>query len=101
MAGKDSNNKKINSADRKDDKSKIEIDAEESVDEILSKYPEAERYLLENDIECMQCSEPFWGSLDELVSSKGKDTEDVIMGLSEFLVKNSSVNKRKGSNYDK
>ena len=77
------------STQRNDAKNKvvIEIDPDETVDEIVSKYPAAERYLLENDIECMQCSEPFWGSLDDLVTSKGKETGEVLKGLTEFLTK--------------
>lgn len=56
-----------------------------SVEELLEKYPEANTFLFERGIICTRCGEVFWGSLKELVESKGLDTEEIVRELNDFL----------------
>jgi hypothetical protein len=62
------------------------IDAQIHVEELVEDYPEAIGFLMERGIVCIQCGEPYWGSLDELMARKGiTDPEQVVADLNRYL----------------
>lgn len=54
------------------------IDENTSVEEIVDNCPAAVDYLRKNNIVCIVCGEPVWGSIGELMSSKNIDSSDYI-----------------------
>ena len=61
------------------------------VEDIVSNYPESVGYLMEREIICIRCGAPVWGTLDELLESKGvKDKNGFISELNSFLEKKES-----------
>ena len=42
-----------------------------SVEDIVNRYPDAIRFFMERGIICIQCGEPVWGTLDDLLSRNG------------------------------
>jgi len=62
------------------------ITADSRVEEIVQQYPKAVGWLVKRGIVCTVCSEPFWGSLGELMEAKKiKNQDRVIVELNEFL----------------
>jgi predicted DNA-binding ribbon-helix-helix protein len=58
--------------------SQREIRAEDSVEELVERYPDLVGFLMDRGVVCVKCGEPFWGSLRELVSSKGLDVDAIV-----------------------
>ena len=63
------------------------VEKETPIDELLEKYPESNRWLLERHIHCTQCGEPVWGSIGERIESRGLEVEKVLKELNAFLEK--------------
>jgi hypothetical protein len=59
------------------------ISETDSVEELIERHPGIVGFLMDHDIVCIKCGEPFWGSLGELVRSKGKDVDAVLRELNE------------------
>jgi len=58
------------------------------VEEIVEKFPESVGYLMEKNIICIKCGAPVWGTLNELLKSRGvEDKEEFIAKLNFFLEK--------------
>jgi len=60
------------------------------VEDILEKYPDTQSFFEKKHIVCIQCGEPVWGTVDELIKSKiGKeeDGEKILEELEEFVTK--------------
>ncbi len=55
------------------------------VETLLREFPESHEWLLEHHIHCTQCGEPVWGTIEELILSKGKDPALMIAELNEYL----------------
>lgn len=68
------------------------VDAQTYVEELVEDYPEAIGFLMERGIVCIQCGEPYWGSLGELMTQKGiLDPEQVLVDLNLYLLKTAGV----------
>ncbi len=61
------------------------ITGEELVEDLVEKYPEIVKILREENIVCIVCGEPAWGTLNDLIDSKGYDKEDVIKKINSKL----------------
>jgi methionine synthase II (cobalamin-independent) len=61
------------------------VKASDSVEELVERYPQLVSFLMDRGIVCVKCGEPFWGTLEELVSSKGKDVGDILKQINSFL----------------
>ncbi len=64
-----------------------------TIEELVSKYPDSVRFLMERNIRCLICGEPIWGTLADAAREKGyKDDEiaGIVQDLKEFLEKNNS-----------
>ncbi len=57
------------------------------VDDLLEKYPELNVFLSRRGIICVQCGEIFWGTLEELIKSKGIDVDKTVAEINAELEK--------------
>jgi hypothetical protein len=57
------------------------ITADDNVEELLEKYPQANRFLMKRGVICVQCGETYWGKLGDLIDEKGLDKEKIIAEL--------------------
>jgi len=57
------------------------------VEDILQKYPDTQDFFEKKHIVCIQCGEPVWGTVEELVESKmGKEeSEKILEELENFV----------------
>jgi len=65
----------------------IEITANMPVDVLLDEYPASHKWLMQKYIHCTECGEPVWGTIGELIESKGMDVEETLTELNDFLSK--------------
>ena len=54
------------------------IRASDKVDDLLERYPELNKYLMERNIFCLQCGEVYWGALGDLIERSGNDVEKIL-----------------------
>ena len=57
------------------------ISADIHIEELLEKYPQANRFLMKRGIICVQCGETYWGTLGELIKDKGLDEKSILANL--------------------
>ncbi len=55
------------------------ITGDTTIEEIVNKYPELVRPLMEYGIKCIACGEPIWGTLQENAEEKGITNLDEIL----------------------
>ncbi len=55
------------------------IDKNIHIEDLVREYPEVISPLADLGIICIACSEPVWGTLEELVDKKGLNNFDKIM----------------------
>ncbi|MEO0289048.1 MAG: DUF1858 domain-containing protein [candidate division WOR-3 bacterium] len=66
---------------------KVTLDME--VEDIVREYPQLISYLMDRDIICIRCGAPVWGSLRELLESRGiENLEKFVEEMNEFLEQN-------------
>ncbi len=64
----------------------MDITLDVNVDALLEAYPQAAGFLAEHHVVCIVCGEPYWGTLGELMASKGvADPEALVQGLRDHL----------------
>ena len=63
------------------------IKADIHVDDLLERYPELNVFLSRRGIICVQCGEIFWGTLEELIKSKGIDVDKTVAEINAELEK--------------
>lgn len=61
------------------------IKATDSVEELVERYPALVGFLMDRGVVCIKCGEPFWGTLAELVESKGKDVKVIVEEINSAL----------------
>ncbi len=61
------------------------VKADLPVDILLEKYPKSNKWLMQKRIHCTMCGEPVWGTIGELIESKGMDVDEVLAELNEYL----------------
>ena len=54
------------------------IRPDDHVDDLLERYPPLNTYLMRKGIMCVQCGEVFWGTIAELIQSKGLDVDSIL-----------------------
>jgi hypothetical protein len=57
------------------------------VDDLLHRYPQLNVFLSRRGVVCVQCGEVFWGTLAELINSKGLDVDTIVAEINEELGK--------------
>jgi len=63
-------------------------DKDTLIEELLVEHPEANRFFLDIGLRCLQCGEPYWGSVADFLAENhitGQDADRVIAGLNTFL----------------
>jgi hypothetical protein len=55
------------------------------VEEVVRDFPKASAFLRRWGIVCIQCGEPVWGTLGEVIEAKGQDVGHVLDQLNEYL----------------
>ncbi|MFH1811544.1 MAG: DUF1858 domain-containing protein [Pseudomonadota bacterium] len=63
----------------------VPITLEESVEDIVARFPRASGFLLERGVVCIKCGEPAWCSLGELIAEKQLDGARIVAELNSFL----------------
>ncbi len=63
-----------------------DIDESMSVESLIEHFPASTGYLTKEGVVCFLCGEPAWGTLGEIITSKGLDVKKVIDGLKAFLI---------------
>jgi len=59
-----------------------------TIEEIIEQVPGAISYLMEQNIRCIRCGEPIWGTLEEAARGKGYQDmhiEIFVDGLNKLL----------------
>jgi iron-sulfur cluster repair protein YtfE (RIC family) len=65
---------------------KVEKDV--TIEELVIKFPESVKFLMDKGIKCIACGEPVWGTLEENAKEKGMDDdtiEEVVEELNEII----------------
>lgn len=60
------------------------ITKEIEIEILLEKLPEAVGYLMDNNIRCLRCGEPIWGTLEEAAKEKGFSEIDIQRFVTEL-----------------
>jgi len=55
-----------------------------TIEELREAHPELVGFLIEHDLPCVVCGEPFWGTLEELARQKGWDDIRIDALVDEF-----------------
>jgi hypothetical protein len=63
------------------------VNPETHIDDLLEAHPELNVFLSRRGIMCVQCGEVFWGTLRELIESKGLDVDAVVAEINAELAK--------------
>ncbi|MBC8527517.1 MAG: DUF1858 domain-containing protein [Candidatus Cloacimonetes bacterium] len=53
------------------------ITGKKSIEELVEKYPDIVNYLAKRNIICIECGEPLWVSLEQLL--KEKNVQDISL----------------------
>lgn len=61
------------------------VTLEETVEDIVERFPEASAFLLERGVICIRCGEPAWCPLGELIEEKELDGEEIVRALNAHL----------------
>jgi len=64
------------------------VDREVTIEELVIKFPESVKFLMDKGIKCIACGEPVWGTLEENAKEKGFDDqtiEKVVEELNELI----------------
>ncbi len=67
----------------------IPIEPQMSVEDLVQHYPKAVGILRDHGVVCIQCGEPVWGSLQEVIEARGGDVAAILSELRRRLVENS------------
>ncbi len=79
----------------------MKINKKITIEELIEKIPASVKYLMEQDIRCVVCGEPIWGTLEEAAKEKGFSDIDIqrfvteLQHLAEQKDSNSSAEYRK------
>jgi hypothetical protein len=55
------------------------------VEDVVRDHPRAVGFLRTQGIVCIQCGEPVWGTLEEVIRGKGQDPQRVLAALNAYL----------------
>ncbi len=48
-----------------------------SIEDLVENVPGAVKYMMKNDIKCIACGEPVWGTLEDAAKEKGYSNEKI------------------------
>ena len=59
------------------------IKADDTVEDLLERYPKIDAYLIRKGIHCVLCGEPVWSTIGELIENKGLDVDQALAELND------------------
>jgi hypothetical protein len=59
------------------------IKSTDYIEDLVRDYPGLNAFLMKKGLRCMTCGEPVWGTLGELIQSKGLDVEPIVAEVNE------------------
>lgn len=65
----------------------MNINKEITIEDLINIKPQAVSYLMRNNIKCLACGEPIWGTLESVSKQKGfsdKDIERFVKEINEL-----------------
>jgi hypothetical protein len=65
------------------------IGPDTDVEDLVERHPRSVGFLMDRGVVCMKCGEPIWGTLGEIIESKGLDVGRTIADLKKFLLEGS------------
>jgi hypothetical protein len=63
----------------------LPVGPDDLVEEAIREFPALVGLLREYGVVCIRCGEPVWGTLAELIQSKGLDPDEVLAALNARL----------------
>lgn len=64
----------------------MKVTLEISVEELVACFPETISYLSKKGVRCVRCSEPFWGTLGELLEEEAiEDPQALIEEINIYI----------------
>ena len=54
------------------------------IEELIQVHPGAVRFLIDNNLPCVVCGEPFWGTLEELARQEKWDDDKIDALVDKF-----------------
>lgn len=69
----------------------LPVGPDDLVEEAIHEFPALVGLLREHGIVCIRCGEPVWGTLGELIRSRGQDPDELLAALNARLGQNAPV----------
>ncbi|RKX70185.1 disulfide oxidoreductase [candidate division WOR-3 bacterium] len=60
------------------------ITKDSSVEEVITRFPDAVAIFIKHGLPCLVCGEPFWGTIEELARKYGVDVDLLIAELNKL-----------------
>lgn len=60
------------------------IDRMMSVEDLITAYPGSVRFLIQNNVPCLVCGEPLWGTIEEAMRGAGKTDREIDVLLTDL-----------------
>ena len=61
------------------------IDGSIYIEDLVKEHPEVISHLAEMGVVCIACGEPVWGTLEELVNSKGLKIKSIVKKINQII----------------
>lgn len=75
----------------------MDITLNTPVDELVEAYPAAVGFLAENNVVCILCGEPYWGTLGDLMTNKNIAQPEVLLDHLNSYLSNVNIEPNKHS----
>jgi hypothetical protein len=63
---------------------KLVINKDITIEDLVTEFPRAVSYLMDEGIRCMRCGEPIWGTLETASLEKGFNQKDIARFVREL-----------------
>jgi len=63
------------------------VRAEDLVEDVVRDHASSAAFMRGHGIVCVQCGEPVWGTMGEIIKSKGKNVREVLDALNQHLAR--------------
>ncbi len=61
------------------------LKSDDLIEDVVREYPSASAFLRQWGIICIQCGEPVWGTLQEVIEEKKQNVTEVLQALNNFI----------------
>jgi len=63
----------------------MKVNPDDSVEELLGRFPHLTRVFVRFNLPCLVCGEPFWGTVRELAQKYETDLDELLEALNRSL----------------